>query len=110
MHASKSALGDMNEAENLMRVALPIAERSLGENQFGTLSRKVHGARVILSLKAVRRSRRNFSIQRQRHEAVAQNEEQPHLIMAVWYLIHCYQEHGNIKDARRLDLPICEKT
>lgn len=100
----RSALGHMDEAENLMRAALPIAERNHGENHFGTLAGKVHLARVVVRQKRYEEAEQIFLdvIQRQRYEASARNGEHPDRIMAVWYLLLCYQEHGKIEDAMTL--------
>jgi tetratricopeptide (TPR) repeat protein len=100
----RSALGYMDEAASLMRAALPIAERNLGENHFGTLAGKVHLARVVVRQKRYEEAEQIFLdvIQRQRYEAAARNGEHPDRIMAVWYLLQCYQEHGKIEDAMSL--------
>lgn len=44
----KNAMSQTAEAEELFRCTISIAERSLGENHFGTLVAKVHFAQVLV--------------------------------------------------------------
>lgn len=47
----KSSLDQVDQAEELIRAALPIAQRNLGENHFGTLAGKVHLSQVLVRRK-----------------------------------------------------------
>lgn len=100
----KSALGDMDEAERLMRATLPIAERNLGENHFGTLSGRVHLAQVLVRQERYGEAEDIFTdvIQRQRYKSAARDGEHPDRIIAMWYLLQCYQAQGKFGDAIRM--------
>ncbi|KAL9103669.1 MAG: hypothetical protein Q9187_008982 [Circinaria calcarea] len=100
----KSALGDMDEAERLMRATLPIAERNLGENHFGTLSGRVHLAQVLVRQERYGEAEDIFTdvIQRQRYKSAARDGEHPDRIIAMWYLLRCYQAQGKFSDAIRM--------
>jgi len=101
----KSALNHMAEAEELMRAALPIAERNLGENHFGTLAGRVHLAQVLVRQKRYSEAEDIFTnvIQRQRYASGARDDgEHPDRILAMYYLLQCYQLQGKIEDAIRI--------
>ena len=68
----KSALGRHVEAEQLFLNALPIAERSLGEN-FGTLARKTHFAVVLVRQKRYAEAEEIFKkvVEKQRYASAA---------------------------------------
>lgn len=103
----KSGLGDHVEAERLMRAALPIAQRNLGENHYGTLAGTAHLAQVLVRQGRLDEAEDMFTdvIQRQRYESSARDDgEHPDRIGAMWYLLECYQSHGKIGDAVR----VCE--
>jgi tetratricopeptide (TPR) repeat protein len=104
----KSALGNTTEAEEMMCAAIPIAERDLGEDHFGTLAGKVHYAQVLVRLKRYDEAEEIFTkvIERQRYASAARDDgEHPDRILAMDYLMQCYQEHGKIEKA----IEICEE-
>lgn len=104
----KSAMGDSAKAEKLMRKALPIAERNLGENHFGTLMGKTHLAQVLVQAKRFDEAEDMFLdvIQRHRYGSAARDDgEHPDRIFAMRYLLKCYIAHGKVRDA----LDICEQ-
>ncbi|KAL8729496.1 MAG: hypothetical protein Q9181_004988 [Wetmoreana brouardii] len=101
----KSGLGDHKEAERLMRAALPIAQRNLGENHFGTLAGTTHLAQVLVRQGRLDEAEDMFTdvIQRQRYASSARKDgEHPDRIAAMWYLSQAYQKHGKIGDAIRV--------
>ena len=101
----KSALGRMDEAEREMRAALPIADRNLGENHFGTLSGKTHLAQVLVRQKRYDEAEEIFKdvIQRSRYEAGTREEgEHPDQIMAMWYAAQLHQLCGKFEEALHL--------
>lgn len=104
----KSALGDMAEAEEMMGAAIPIAERDLGKDHFGTLAGKVHYVQVLVRLGRYDEAEDIFRkvIERQRYQSVARDDgEHPDRILAMNYLMLCYQEHGKIEKG----IEICEE-
>lgn len=104
----KSALGKMTEAEKMMGAAILIAERDLGKNHFGTLAGKVHYAQVLVRLRRYDEAKSIFTrvIERQRYESAARDDgEHPDRILAMNYLMQCYQEHGKIEKS----IEICEE-
>lgn len=104
----KSALGDMTEAEQMMGAAILIAERDLGKDHFGTLAGKVHHAQVLVRLGRYDEAEDIFTkvIERQRYQSAARDDgEHPDRILAMNYLMRCYQEHGKIEKS----IEICEE-
>lgn len=104
----KSALGEYNEAEKLIRTALPIAQRNLGENHFGTLAGQAHLGNVLVRQGRLDDAEALFLdvIQRQRYESNARDDgEHPDRIAALFYLLRCNQKQGKIEDAMR----VCEE-
>jgi tetratricopeptide (TPR) repeat protein len=107
----KIALNKTDEAENLLRTALPIAERNLGKNHAGTLF-----GRVWLSQALVRQERYSEAeeiltevVQRQRYEDSAREDgEHTDRIQALWFLLKCYQLQGKIEDAIRIGNELSE--
>ncbi|KAL8825523.1 MAG: hypothetical protein Q9170_007758 [Blastenia crenularia] len=98
----KSALGDHVEAEQLIRTALPIARRNLGDNHYGTLAGTVHLAQVLVRQGRLDEAEAMFKdvIQRQRYESSARDDgEHPDRIGAMWLLMNCYQKHGKVSAA-----------
>jgi len=98
----ESARGNTEEAENMFREAIPIAERSLGENHFGTLAGKVQFAQVLVRQKRYDEAEEVFTkvIERQRYVSAAREDgDHPDRIFALWHLVQCYELHGKIDDA-----------
>lgn len=104
----KSAMGDTAKAEKLIRKALPVAQRNLGENHFGTLMGKTHLAQVLVRQKRYDEAEDMFLdvIQRHRYGSAARDDgEHPDRIFGMRYLLMCYKEHGKLEDA----LIICDQ-
>lgn len=98
----KSAMGDTAKAEKLMRKVLPIAQRNLGENHFGTLMGETHLAHVLVRQKRYDEAEEIFLdvIQRHRYGSAARDDgEHPDRIFAMRYLLMCYEEHGKFREA-----------
>ncbi|MCJ1462094.1 hypothetical protein MMC07_000694 [Pseudocyphellaria aurata] len=100
----KNALGYSDEAESIMRAALPIAERNLGENHLGPLAGKAHLAQVLVSQKRYSEAEAILLdvIQRHRYQNGAQDGEHLDRIIAMWYLLLCYQKQDRLEDAIRM--------
>lgn len=104
----KSAMGDTSKAEKLIRKALPVAQRNLGENHFGTLMGKTHLAQVLVRQKRYDEAEDMFLDVVQRHcygSAARDDGEHPDRIFAMRYLLMCYTEHGKFRDA----LDMCDQ-
>lgn len=98
----KSAMGDTAKAEKLMRKALPVAQRNLGENHFGTLMGKTHLAHVLVRQKRYDEAEELFLdvIQRHRYGSAARDDgEHPDRIFAMRYLLMCYKEQEKFEEA-----------
>ncbi|KFY40867.1 hypothetical protein V495_05209 [Pseudogymnoascus sp. VKM F-4514 (FW-929)] len=105
---AKSALGNMTEAEEMLGAAIPIAERDLGKDHFGTLAGKVHYAQILVRLGRYDEAEDMFTgvIERQRYHSAARDDgEHPDRILAMNYLLECYQRHGKIDKS----IEICEE-
>jgi hypothetical protein len=101
----KSTVGQTAEAEALICSALPIAERNLGNNHFGTLAGRVHLAQIHVCQKRYSEAEDILTdvIQRQRYAIVAPGDgEHPDRVQAMFYLVQCYQLQGKVEDAIRI--------
>ncbi|KAL8951543.1 MAG: hypothetical protein Q9222_002481 [Ikaeria aurantiellina] len=98
----KSALGDPTEAERIMRATLPIAKRNLGEVHFGTLMGKTHLAQVLVRQRRYAEAERMLTeiTEQSRYASAARDDgEHPDRILALWYLVLCYEAHGKVPEA-----------
>ncbi|KAF8851073.1 TPR-like protein [Acephala macrosclerotiorum] len=98
----KSAMGQNIEAEALFRAAIPIAERTIGINHFGTLAGKVRFAQVLVKQERYDEAEEVFLkvVEKQRYASAArQDGDHPDRILALWYLVLCYELHGKLDDA-----------
>ena len=98
----KCALGDHIEAERLMRDTLPIAQRDLGELHFGTIMGKTYLAQVLVRQQRYEEAESLFlEITKQENytRSARDDGEHPDRILAMWYLVHCYESHGRYADA-----------
>ncbi|KAG8531409.1 uncharacterized protein KY384_003038 [Bacidia gigantensis] len=98
----KSALGDLKDAEQLLRETVPVAVRVLGENHFGTLMGKTHLAQMLARQKRHKEAETMFLeiIHRPRDEAAALDDgEHPDRILAMWYLVKCYEAEHKYPEA-----------
>lgn len=103
----KSVMGEHEAIEQMMRPALRIAERNLGENHFGTLASKAHLARVIARAGRFQEAEAMYKdvIKSEPYQAGARDGEHPDRIMPMWALLHCYQTQGKVESA----LPLLDK-
>ena len=107
----KAALGQTNEAEDLLRTALRIAGRNLGENHNGTIMGKIWLAQVLLAKKRYREAEEILTqvVQRQKYESSARDDgEHADRIFALWVLLQCYQLDGKVDDAIRIGTDLSE--
>lgn len=98
----KSAMGDTAKAEKLIRKILPIAERNLGENSFGTLMGRTHLAHVLIREERYDEAEDMLLdvIQRHRYSSAARDDgEHPDRIFAMRYLLKCYVAHKKYREA-----------
>lgn len=100
----KTTLNQTDEAENMLRTALPIAERNLGENHAGTLLGRVWLSQVLVREQRYIEAEELLTqvVQRQLYESSAREDgEHTDRIQALWLLLKCYQLGGKIEDAIR---------
>jgi hypothetical protein len=86
----------------MIRAALPIAERNLGENHFGTLAGRAHLAQVLVRQGRYHEAEEIFIhvTQPQNYESASGDDgEHPDRILALWFLLNCYQLQGKIEDS-----------
>jgi tetratricopeptide (TPR) repeat protein len=103
----KSALGQHDEAARIMRDALNIAERNLGEDHFGVLYGKTQYAQVLVHLGRYEEAEKMFHnvVEKpQYRKATNEDGEHPDRIIALWYLTGCLEKQGKFRDA----LQVCE--
>jgi tetratricopeptide (TPR) repeat protein len=99
------ALGQMMEAEVILRAAIPVAVRTLGDDHFGTLAGREFLAQILVRQERYGEAEEIFTdvIERHRRSPVAdQYGHHPDLIMAMYHLMGCYQKQKMLKDAFRI--------
>ena len=92
-----TAMDKAAEAEDVMRPALAIAERNLGKDHFGPLAGKTHLAHALTQQGKFQEAERLFSevIEVQKYSSAARKDgEHPDRILALWYLLQCYEKQG----------------
>ncbi|KAL8712639.1 MAG: hypothetical protein Q9220_003170 [cf. Caloplaca sp. 1 TL-2023] len=85
-----------------MRATLPIAKRNLGEDHFGTLMGMTHLAQVLVRQRRYPEAERMLTevTEQSRYASAARDDgEHPDRILALWYLVLCYEAHGKIVEA-----------
>jgi tetratricopeptide (TPR) repeat protein len=104
---AKSALGQHEEAARIMKDALNIAERNLGEDHFGVLYGKTQYAQVLVHLGRYDEAEKMFHTiveKPQYRKATDEDGEHPDRIVTLWYLTGCLEKQGKFQDALR----VCE--
>jgi tetratricopeptide (TPR) repeat protein len=100
----KSAMGDLDEAENLITSLLPMAVGHLGEDHMGVLAGKNHLAKILVKQKRYTEAEEVLSdISRPEKYAktTTATGEHPDRCEALWNLLECYQKQGKIDDGLR---------
>jgi len=103
----KSAMGQHDEAATMMREAISIAERNLGEDHSGVLAGKVHYAQILVNQGQYEKAEYIFHTvveKPQYRKTSSEDGEHPDRIVALWYLIGCLEKQGKFQRA----LEICE--
>lgn len=103
----KSAMGRHDKAATMMREAISIAERNLGEDHSGVLAGKVHYAQVLVHQGRCDEAEKIFHTvvgKAQYRKASSEDGEHPDRMIALWYLIGCLEKQGKFQRA----LEICE--
>jgi tetratricopeptide (TPR) repeat protein len=103
----KSAMGQHDEAAKIMREALTIAERNLGEDHFGVLSGKTHYAQVLVRCGRCEEAEEMFYTvveKPQYRKSTDEDGEHPDRLIALWYLIGCLEKQEKFQKA----LEVCE--
>ncbi|KAF2730158.1 TPR-like protein [Polyplosphaeria fusca] len=98
----ESARGNHEEAERMFRNILPIAQRTLGDNHFGTLAGRAHFAQVLVRQTKYDEAEKLLQqvVQKRKYRSQARDDgNHPDHIIALWYLVRCYERHGKISEA-----------
>jgi hypothetical protein len=96
----KSALNDLQEAEEMILTALPIAERNLGENHSGNLMGRVHLSQVLVRQKRYSEAETILAdVLHRRKYMVQVSNKHPDRCQVLYYLVQCYQLQGKIDSA-----------
>ena len=104
----KSAMGQHAEAARIMKDAVVIAERNLGECHLAVIAGKTHYAQVLVNLGEYEEAERIFHAaidKPQYRKSTDEAGEHPDRIVALWYLIGCLEKQGKFGQA----LEICER-
>lgn len=104
----KSAMGQHAEAARIMKDAVVIAERNLGENHFGVLSGKTHYAQVLVNQQRYEEAEAIFNtiIDKPQYKKSTDDigGEHPDRLITLWYLTGCLERQGKLQRA----LEICQ--
>ena len=103
----KAAMGELDEAERLYSLIVPLAARHLGDNHLDVLRHKNHYVKVLLQQKRWHQAESILlDISRpERYYKASSTGDNPERQDALWSLIECYQQQGKIDSS----LMICEK-
>ncbi|KAI1777835.1 hypothetical protein F4818DRAFT_326973 [Hypoxylon cercidicola] len=104
----KSAMGQPEEAAKMMKRAVDIAERNLGENHYGVLAGKTHYAQVLVNQGRYEEAEEMFYAitgkPQYRQSTDDEGGEHPDRLIALWYLTGCLEKQGKFQKA----LEICQ--
>ncbi|KAI2630921.1 hypothetical protein GGR54DRAFT_176744 [Hypoxylon sp. NC1633] len=99
----KSAMGQHEQAARIMKEAVEIAERNLGENHFGVLAGKTHYAQVLANQRRYKEAEEIFRTVegKPQYEQSTEDEggEHPDRLIALWYLTGCLEKQGRFQEA-----------
>ena len=103
----QAAMGELEEAENLYSLIVPLAARHLGDNHLDVLRHKNHYAKVLTQQKRWHEAKSILlDISRpERYYKVSSTGDNPERQDALWTLVECYQQQGKIDSS----LMICKK-
>ncbi|KAJ8122696.1 hypothetical protein ONZ43_g1168 [Nemania bipapillata] len=102
----KSAMGKHAEAARIMKDAVEIADRNLGEDHFGVLAGKTHYAQVLVNQGRLTEAEEIFHTvinKPQYKQSTDEDGEHPDRLIALWYLTGCLEKQGKFREA----LDIC---
>ncbi|KAF4628455.1 hypothetical protein G7Y89_g9692 [Cudoniella acicularis] len=103
----KSAMGNHDEAARMMKDAIEVAKRNLGDDHFGVLAGNTHYAQVLVHLGRCEEAEEIFRkvvAKPQYKKASEEDGEHPDRMIALWYLTGCLEKQGKFQEA----LEICE--
>jgi hypothetical protein len=98
LYRIKAAMGDIEEAEQMFSLVLPIASRHLGPNHPGVLRNKSEHSKIMIQQKRYREAEDCLlDISRPtRDKTEIFTGDHPDQWDAVWTLVDCYQKQGKI--------------
>ncbi|KAI0399143.1 hypothetical protein F4802DRAFT_603270 [Xylaria palmicola] len=98
----KSAMGRHAEAARIMKDAVVIADRNLGEDHFGVLAGKTHYAQVLVNQGRLAEAEEMFRTvvnKPQYRRSTDEDGEHPDRLIALWYLTGCLEKQGKFREA-----------
>lgn len=99
----KSAMGQPEDAVRIMKQAVDIAERNLGENHYGVLAGKTHYAQVLVNLGHYEEAEEIFYTitgkPQYRQFTDDEGGEHPDRLIALWYLTGCLEKQSKFQKA-----------
>ncbi|KXG49652.1 Tetratricopeptide-like helical [Penicillium griseofulvum] len=103
----KTAMNQFEEAEEIFLEGLPVAERNLGENHLGTITARTWLGHLYWRQERYLEAQAIWEdiITKQKFEQTKRADGgHGDRVQAMWFLVHCYEDQGKIKDA----LNMCE--
>ncbi|KAL3460319.1 tetratricopeptide repeat domain-containing protein [Aspergillus heterothallicus] len=103
----KTAMNQFDEAEKLFLEGLPCAERNLGATRLGTLTGRSWYAHLLWRQGRYTEAKNIWEdVIRTRNFQESDRADGEHFdrVQSMWFLVHCYEDQGNIDDA----LKMCE--
>ncbi|KAH8821918.1 hypothetical protein F5884DRAFT_746205 [Xylogone sp. PMI_703] len=107
----KSVIGDLGEAENLIRDVMPIAVGYLGEDHLGVLAGKKDLANILIKQKRYEEAEEillDISNLKKYSKTTTDSGWHPDQTSALWSLVECYQKQGKVGDSLRICDGLCE--
>ena len=99
----KHALGEVDEAEQMLRETLIVGSRVLGDNHFGIRMGRTHLAQMVSRQQRYEEAEQMFlkliHPSKDQLATVTDDGEHPDRILAMWYLVKCYEGTGRYADA-----------
>ncbi|KAI9042410.1 uncharacterized protein KD926_005488 [Aspergillus affinis] len=104
----KSAMGKLNEAENLISTLVPIAVAHLGEDHMGVLAGKTHLAAILIKQGRFTEAEElllDISKPENYLKTSTASGEHPDRCQMLWTLVECYQKQDKFVEGLR----VCEE-
>ena len=102
----KAGLGALEEGEAMIRMRLPIAERNLGAAHIGTLFAKAYLGHILILENRLPEAQDMLEKVIHEHEKI--RRDHPDKLVALAFLMQCYQRQGKLAEAQPMQTKVIE--